>query len=123
MVTTDISQLTAECNTWIINLRKYREEFTQFKKRLQEAASRQMSKKNLEDVEHYQNQFHIQLINIHDVKHAVKEHERIAGWELSSGKGISDAVWAKHEDLYNRYQHLENTLRELSEDFNRFINQ
>lgn len=123
MVTTDISQLTAECNTWIINLRKYREEFTQYKNRLQEAASRQTSRKILEDVEHYQNQFHIQLINIHDIKHAVKEHERIASWELSSGKGISDAVWAKHEDLYNRYQHLEHTLRELSEDFNRFINQ
>lgn len=121
MVTTDISQLAAECNTWIVNLRKYREEFTQCKKRLQEVASRQIPKNDLQEVEHYHNQFHIQLINIHDEKHAIKEHERIAGWEMSKGKGISDAVWAKHEELYDRYKNLEHTLSDLKEDFNQFI--
>ena len=121
MVTTDISQLAAECNTWSSNLRKYREDFAQCKHRLQEVASRQIPKNLLQDVEHYPNQFHIQLINIHDVKQAIKEHERIAGWELNSEKGISDAVWAKHEDLYEMYQHLDHTLHELKEEFNQFL--
>ena len=67
MVTTDISQLAAECNTWRSNLRKYREDFTQCKHRLQEVASRQIPKNLLQDIEHYHNQFHIQLINIHDL--------------------------------------------------------
>ena len=120
MVTTDISQLTAECNTWRSNLRKNREELTQCKHRLQEVASRQIPKNMLQDVEHYHNQFHIQLINVHDLKQAIKEHERIAGWELNSAKGISDAVWAKHEQLYDNYQHLDHTLRELKEEFNQF---
>src|SRR5678809_1113211 len=105
MVTTDISQLTAECNTWRSNLRKSREELTQCKHRLQEVASRQIPKTMLQDVEHYHNQFHIQLINVHDLKQAIKEHEKIAGWQMNSEKGISDAVWAKHEQLYDNYQH------------------
>jgi len=121
MVTTDISQLAAECNTWILNLRKYREEFTQNKQRLQEVASRQIPKSTLQDVEHFQNQFHIQLINIHDVKHAIKNHERTAAWQQSSGTGKSDDVWANHENLYDRYQHLEHVLSELSSDFNLFM--
>src|SRR5215207_8608244 len=120
MVTTDISQLTAECNTWRNNLRQYREEVTQSKHRLLEVASRQISKNTLQDIEHFHNQFHIQLINIHDLKQAIKENERTAGWELSSEKGISDAVWSKHEDLYQQYQHLEHTLQELKTAFEQF---
>lgn len=122
MVTTDISQLAAECNTWILNLRKYREEFTQNKQRLQEVASRQIPRNVLQDVEHFHNQFHIQLINIHDEKQAIKTHERTAAWQQASGKGISEDVWATHENLFDRYQHLEHVLGELSNDFNQFMN-
>ncbi|MEJ7739809.1 MAG: hypothetical protein WKF97_20475 [Chitinophagaceae bacterium] len=121
MVTTDISQLTAECNTWRTNLRQYREEFTHSKQSLLEVASRQNAKNTLQEIEHYHNQFHIQLINIHDVKQAIKEHERIASWELKSTSTISDGVWAKHEDLYEKYQSLDHTLKELKEDFSRFL--
>ena len=121
MVTTDISQLTAECNTWRNNLRQYREEFTQSKHRLLDVASHQNAKNTLQDIEHYHNQFHIQLINIHDVKQEIKEHERIAEWELKSAKTLSDTVWAKHEELYDKYQTLDHTLTDLKEDFNRFL--
>ena len=121
MVTTDISQLNAECNTWITNLRNQREDLNKCKTTLQEVASRQTSKSILQDIEHYQNQFHIQLINIHDVKLAVKEHEKMAARELKDGKGVSELVWSKHEQLYDSYHHLEQTLQELQEDFNQFI--
>ena len=121
MVTTDISQLTAECNTWKNNLRQYREEFTQSKQRLLEVASRQNSKNTLQDIEHYHNQFHIQLININDVKQAIKEHERVSAWELKANSTISDGVWAKHEELYDKYQTLEHTLQDLKEEFSRFL--
>ena len=65
MVQTDISQLSGECSTWRANLRSYREEFTQDKVRLQQAAGHTLPKDRMQDVEHLQNQFHIQLINIH----------------------------------------------------------
>jgi hypothetical protein len=121
MVTTDISQLTAECNTWRANMRNYREEFTQYKNRLQEVATRQLSNNALQEIEHFQNQFHIQLINIHDLKQAIKEHERKTSWDISTDKPIGDADWAKHEELFDRYQQLDHTLSELKEDFNRFV--
>ena len=102
-------------------MRKSREEFTLLKNHLQEIASRQLSKNVLQDIEHFHNQFHIQLINIHDIKQSIKEHERIAEWKLSSEKGISDAVWAKHEELFENYQQLGHTLQELKEEFSQFV--
>jgi acyl carrier protein phosphodiesterase len=120
MVTTDISQLTSECNVWITNLRNYREEFNKLKTTLQEVASRKTSKNALQDIEHYQNQFQIQLFNIHDLKLAIKEHERVAGTELADKKGISDKVWSKHETLYESYHQLDQTLQDLKEDFKQF---
>lgn len=120
MVTTDISQLSSECNTWITNLRNYREDLNKCKNSLQEIASRKMSKKSLQDIEHYQNQFHIQLINIHDVKQAIKEHERAAARELKDDNGISEAVWSKHEELYDDYHQLEQTLLGLKTEFSQF---
>lgn len=121
MVTTDISQLTAECNNWKTSLRKYREEFMKSNHRLQEVAARPIPRANLQDIEHYQNQFHIQLINIHDLKQAIKEHERKADFVMNSDKGISESVWSTHEELFEQYQHLEHTLQELSDDFEKFI--
>src|SRR4051794_4288664 len=112
MVTTDISQLHAECNTWITNLRNHREVFNQFKTSLLQVASRQNSRNTLQEIEHYQNQFQIQLFNIHDLKLAIKEHEKVANTELSEEKNIGDAVWSKHESLYDSYHQLEQTLQE-----------
>ena len=123
MVTTDISQLTTECNTWKTNLRNFREQLTQSKHLLEKVASRQISRNALQDIEHYDNQFHIQLINIHDLKQAIKENERTAGWERNSEKGITDAVWTKHEDLYQQYQQLEHTLQDLKTAFEQFLDQ
>ena len=52
MVQVDISQLTRECNGWREQLRNYREEFTQDETKLRQVASQQLSKEQLQDVEH-----------------------------------------------------------------------
>ena len=70
MVQVDISQLSGECNTWREKLRNYREEFSNDEARLRQVAGQPLSKEQLQDVEHLHNQFHIQLINIHDLKQA-----------------------------------------------------
>ena len=75
MVQVETSQLTGECNSWRENLRQYRDEFSKDKTKLQDAVSQPLSKEQLQDVEHLHNQFHIQLINIHDLKHAIKAHD------------------------------------------------
>lgn len=121
MVTTDISQLTGECNTWRENLRNYRQEFTDLKNKLQSVAPRLTAKDMWKDVEHYHNQFHIQLINIHDLKHAIKDHTRQAEMEMADNDGhINETTWATHEDLLGQYNQLDQTLNELKQDFNQF---
>ena len=122
MVQTDISQLSGECSTWRANLRSYREEFTQDKVRLQQAVGHTLPKDRLQDVEHLQNQFHIQLINIHDLKQAIKVHDRKVNFEMEANKGqLHEETVAEHENLFEQYQSLENTLQELRGEFTGFL--
>lgn len=121
MVQVETAQLIAECEAWRQTLRQYREEFTQDKTKLQLAASRTLSKDQLQEVEHLHNQFHIQLINIHDLKQAIKNHDRRIGYEMREQKGLHEETVAEHETLFNQYQTLEHTLQELREEFNVFL--
>jgi hypothetical protein len=118
MVTTDISQLSTESAEWRQILRNYREEFQDCKKALQEICRNSLSKVQLQEVEHYDNQFHIQLINIHDVKQSIKNHERKIQREAEN---ISDETYATHEQLLNEFLSLEGMLQELRSDFKQFV--
>ncbi len=120
MVQTDVSQLTTECNEWLQILRNYREEFQTSKKSLQEICGKTLSKKQLLDVEHFDNQFHIQLINIHDLKHSIKVHEKRIEHESASGE-IAEQNFTLHEELLTEFLSLENTLQELRNEFKAFI--
>jgi len=122
MVQTDISQLSRECNQWRERLHSYRDEFNQLKSKLQHAVNKSLSKDQLTDLEHYQNQLHIQLINIHDLKQAVKTHDRKVNYEVAINSGqATDDVYADHENLYEEYQSLEQTLNDLRKDLNGFV--
>jgi hypothetical protein len=121
MVTADITQLSTECNAWNTTLRSNREELATCKNNLQQLAAKPLDKKKLQDVDHFHNQFHIQLINVHDLKHAIKDHVKIAEWEMRVHDGhFSDATWAAHEDLFDQYTQLEHTLQDLKTDFDKF---
>jgi hypothetical protein len=123
MVQADISQLTGECNTWREALRQYRDEFTQDKSRLQQVASQPLSKDQLQEVEHLHNQFHIQLINIHDLKQAIKVHDRKLSFEVSANSGqVNEETVSSHEGLFDQYQTLDNTLQGLRDEFSQFLN-
>ncbi|MBL0152698.1 MAG: hypothetical protein IPP93_04125 [Chitinophagaceae bacterium] len=121
MVQTDISQISGECNTWREKLRNYREEFTLDENRLRQVAGQTLSKEQLQDVEHLHNQFHIQLINIHDLKQAIKNHDRQVNLELTGNNSISEDSLAKHESLHTELQSLEQTLGDLRSEFNQFL--
>lgn len=122
MVQTDVSQLSKECNQWRENLHSFRDEFQQLTRQLQNAANKNLSKDQLTDLEHYQNQLHIQLINIHDLKQAVKTHEKKVQFEVSqNGNHVSDETYVDHEHLYENFQSLHHTLDDLRSDFEIFI--
>ena len=122
MVQVETSQLTGECNSWRENLRQYRDEFSKDKIKLQDAVSQPLSKELLQDVEHLHNQFHIQLINIHDLKHAIKTHEQKISYEMNVNNGkLNHETIVEHENLVDQYQSLELTLQDLREEFDGFL--
>jgi chromosome segregation ATPase len=123
MVQTDISQLTRECNDWRETLRSHRDELHQMQSTLQQAVNHPLSKEEQTELEHLQNQLHIQLINIHDLKQAVKQHDRKLSHEVSGTNDFqfSDNVSAYHENLYENYHTLETSINELRNDLNHFV--
>ncbi|HMO33952.1 MAG TPA: hypothetical protein PKE63_05565 [Lacibacter sp.] len=121
MVTTDTTQLNRECNAWREQLRSYRETMGQLHDQLQELARHQQDKEVLSEVEHYYNQFYIQQVNIHDLKQAIKLHERKMLLEQGPGDHpLTDQTLSEHEQLNDRYESLEQTIRELVDDFGHF---
>lgn len=121
VTTTEVGQLAGECNLWLDTLRSFRNRFHNHKSALQEMAGRQTQRDILLEVEHLDNQFHIQLINIHDLKQSIKRHMNQINHERVSKGIISDDVLARHEYLYDEYQHLETTLHIISREFERFV--
>jgi chromosome segregation ATPase len=124
MVQTEISQFARECNDWRETLRSHRDELHQMQLTLQQAVNHPLSKEEQTQLEHLQNQLHIQLINVHDLKHAVKMHDRKLQAEVSGSADLqfSDNVSAYHENLYDDYELLKNTLSELRTDLDHFVN-
>ena len=122
MVQVDISQLTTECNGWRETLRQYRDEFTRDENQLQQVTRRALSKDQLQDVEHLHNQFHIQLINIHDLKQTIKVHDRKMNFEKVAFNGyVNEDSLSRHESLLEEVASLEQTLVELREEFNDYL--
>ena len=123
MVQTEISQFTRECNDWRETLRSHRNELQQMQTSLQQAVNHPLTKEEQTELEHLQNQLHIQLINIHDLKHAVKQYDRKLNAEVAGNADVqfSDNLSAYHENLYDNYQTLESTLSELRSDLDNFV--
>ncbi len=118
MVQADMPQLTQECNVWRDQLHAFRDEFKLMQQELQKSVNHSLSKKQQESLEHYQNQLHIQLINIHDLKQAVKSYDAQLQKQQSS---IVDEQLQQHTNLQNDYLHLSNDLTALRQELHVFV--
>ena len=122
MVQTDISQTAAECAEWRQALRTYRDEFSHDKKELEQLCRSSLSKDQLQQVEHLHNQFHIQLINIHDLKQSIKVHDRKMNFEKAVFNGnVNEDSLLRHESLLQEYAELKQMLEEVREEFQQFL--
>ncbi|MEI2755145.1 MAG: hypothetical protein V9F46_01700 [Chitinophagaceae bacterium] len=122
MVQVEIEQLSAECNVWREKLRHYRDEFSQDETKLRQVAGQDLSKGQLQDVEHLHNQFHIQLINIHDLKQAIKVHDRKMNFEKAAFNGnANEDSLSRHDELHHDYKALISTLHNLRNEFHGFL--
>lgn len=121
MVTIDVEQLSQECNAWREILRSYREEFLQLKSFLQKNATHQSHKEDLLQLEHLDNQLHIQLINIHDLKRLIKNHDKQLQLLVQlNNTDMADEITANHEALSADFLALRNRLEEVKEECSLF---
>lgn len=123
MVTLDAAQHITECTLWREDLRSQKAVMAQLGIQLQQSASHQHNKELLTEVEHFQNQFYIQQINIHDLKQVIKQHERKLQLEIAANPDghITDDTLQQHEAIFSDYQSLLHTLQHLKNDFDIFL--
>lgn len=107
--------LLAECEQWRQELRSHREELTNLRNQLYTAAAGKTDHDYLMEVEHYHNQFHIQLINIHDLKHAIKSHCAQAELHPNFGHKIP------HHQLLDQFNMLLADIDKLKSDYKNFL--
>lgn len=120
MVHVESPQLTEACSNWKSSLRNQREIFTRDKAALQQACATAMSGEQLVQLEHLHNQLHIQLINIHDLKQAIKLQERNIDHENTLGR-IRDETYARQEMLQTSYEGLQRILTMLRRELSDFL--
>lgn len=107
--------LLEECKEWYEVLVSYRERINNLKNELYYFAPGKIDEETRLGIEHFHNQFHIQLINIHDLKHEIKKHIKDANQHPSFGHRIP------HHFIKEKVDMLVSDLDKLEEDFHSFV--
>ena len=122
MVTTETSPLSQECSNWRTTLRDYRNRIQMLKQQLPQMAGRYHDKEDLLQIDHFENQFHIQLINIHDLKQLIKNHEKSILIDPSLAKGVlQERLLADHAHLLDDFEMLHQTMDVLIGEYDDFL--
>lgn len=108
--------LIDECKKWKQELTTFREKINKLKNELYLFAPGKTDHQTVEGIEHFHNQFHIQLINLHDLKHEIKHHIFEAEKHPKFGHRIP------HHYLKDKLDILFNFLETLEKDFHQFMN-
>ena len=119
---TSITHLNNEHNDWLRALEFYKTELNILKGRLQEIASKNTGHATGPIIEHYQNQFEIQLNNLSKLVHAINKNLNDISIEVKqNGGGYVDILLIEqHYKLKEMFITEEKTLNELRHTFNRF---
>ena len=105
-----------ECKEWHGVLSSYRGKINNLKSELYYYAPGKTDHDILLGIEHFHNQFHIQLINIHDLKHEIRHHIHEAERHPNFGHRIP------HHYIKDNLDMLISDLDNLERDFQQFIN-
>jgi hypothetical protein len=108
--------LIEEGKNWHGKLVSYRDKINHLKTELYYFAPGKTDHDVLNGIEHFHNQFHIQLINIHDLKHEIKHHVIEAERHPTFGHRIP------HRYIKEKLDILLNQLDQLEFEFHGFVN-
>lgn len=120
MVSSVENKIGQECQEWISALRTDRSALAAQREHLQALISEaKVSHDKLPAVDHFENQFEIQLTNINHLKHAMKEHLHVL--ETTPPEHLSAPHLTIHESLSDQYQILLGSISQLRQEFNDFL--
>jgi hypothetical protein len=109
--------LMDECKQWLHELAAFRTRLNELKNELYYFAPGKSDHDVLLGIEHFHNQFHIQLINIHDLKHEIRHHVQEAERHPTFGHRIP------HHYIKEKLDMLVGDLEKLDNEFHAFIKQ
>ena len=112
---TQNQQLLDEAKKWKEHLRTYVDSINELKNRFYKWAAGKSDRDVLVQIERFHNQFHIQQINLHDLKHSIRVH-------MQECRLNPDADHAgKHKQLEEQFDFLINDVDQLKANFTAFI--
>lgn len=119
MVTSVNNPVALECHQWIESLRNDRSLLTEQRSSLQSlVAAHKIPHDELPMVDHFDNQFDIQLTNVNHLKHAIKEH--LHTLEVTTADQLSAPHFTVHESLSDQFIALSSTIDKLKLEFSDF---
>ena len=107
--------LIGECTQWIEELGQYKNKINHLKSELYDFAPGKESRDTKIGIEHFHNQFHIQLINIHDLQHEIRYHQIEAKKHPTFGHRIP------HHYIKDKLDLLLSDINQLETEFHLFI--
>lgn len=122
MQTTSIQNVSEGYGEWKAILSFYKDELGIFKNRLTEIAKKNTSHEVMQQVEHFQNQFIIQIVNIDTLRHDINEHISIMAKEAQEFAGQVDKNKVMEQNiLKDRFENEQHIFNGIKEEFARFL--
>jgi hypothetical protein len=109
-------------NDWLRGLDFYSHELSILKDRLTEIGGKNTGAEVLKMVEHFENQFKVQIDNIDRLRHDINLNIQGIATQAETAKAgyIDNILLTRHNTLRVRYEEEEKAIRELRADFMRF---
>lgn len=119
---TTVNYCGIDHSIWLKELVFYDEELDTLEKRLLEIVQKNNGKEVMADVEHFQNQFVIQRINIDQLQHDIRKHDGNVAAEAQAHAGKMKSVEvSEHDKLKEQVETFGKLFNELRHEYNKFL--
>jgi len=117
-----IASMSNEHTTWLSALDFYKQDLSTLRNRLTEIAGKYTDKAISGEIEHFENQFKVQSVNIDILHHNINENLSATAVQVQNNTAgyIDDELLKKHAMHQEMFAGLEKTINDLRHDFNHF---
>lgn len=119
---TGVNQLGHTHLVWLKSLGFYKDEIRLMRGRLEEVAAKNSSFEARQGIEHYENQFTVQLETIDELNHSINQYAGDVAKDVQLHAGhINELLVGEYESLEERYQAFEKNFNVLRQDFKGYL--